>query len=235
MDRAGHMLGHWLGNQFDWEEREREIAAFSLTLILSSFYFLGLLLALSSIVGAATEALVMACSAGFLRTFAGGAHLSTGWRCGTISAVLATLVALTAKALAPVLASGFVLGPILGPVLATVGLASLMMWVMSKRAPVDVPEKPITSEKQRMRLKAASVRIPALWALLWTSLLATTTSAAHSPWSDARIDLHALWFASAIGMLWETVSVLPAGMKLVKWIDLQFGRMRLTTRGGQQQ
>jgi len=220
VERAAEALGQWLGSIFEWSEEEREIAAFSLTLIFWSVFFLTLLILLSLLFGVVTEAVAMVFTSGLLRTFAGGAHLSSGWRCGVVLAVIATAVALGAHYAAPLIA------PDLGYALAaaTLALAVGVTTVMAKYAPVDVPEKPITSDGQRRRLRTVSIVIPLAW-----GCAAVIALLAVGPGAElAGTTLGAAWVASSIGLLWETLTVVPPGIRFVCWLDGQLGRIALS-------
>ena len=217
MERAGQALGNWLGEKFEWSQDDREIAAFSLTLILSSAFLLGLVTVLSLTFGVLVEAYVMALSSGVLRMFAGGAHLSTGWRCGTFSAVTVTLVAVAAQAVAPAVAA--VPAPVIAGITAVVALA--VAFAMSKVAPVDVPEKPVTSELQRRRLRRMAIAVPVVWGCGWLIWLSIGGDGA----TLAGAGIHAVWLTSTAGLLWETFSVVPPGMRFARSLDDLIGRI----------
>ncbi len=215
MDRAGQALGEWLGAMFDWSEEDREIAAFSLTLILSSAFFIGLLVILSLTFGVFLEAFAMALASGLLRTFAGGAHLSTGWRCGIVSALAATSVAAASHYLGPLLLASSALPA------TTVSVALIIAAIMAKYAPVDVQEKPITSDRQRRRLRAVSIVLPIAWGCGFATLLYFGSPSI----TIGRTTLGAIWIASMIGLMWETFSVVPPGIRFVRRLDQYIGRI----------
>jgi len=216
LDRAGQALGEWLGAMFDWSEEDREIAAFSLTLILSSAFFIGLLVLLSVTFRVFLEAFAMALTSGLLRTFAGGAHLSTGWRCGIVSAVAATSFAIASRYIGPLLGAISTALPVTAVIVALIIAA-----FMAKYAPVDVPEKPITSDRQRRRLRTVSIVLPIAWGCGFAAWL-------HFGSPDIAIGrtlLGSIWLASIIGLMWETFSVVPPGIRFVRWLDQHIGRI----------
>lgn len=221
MDRAGYSLAKWLGAQFDWSREDEEVAAFSLTLIISSTFFIGVLLLFSSLAGVRAEALTMAAASGLLRTFAGGAHLSTGWRCGIISSVAATLVAWIAQTLGPTFTGASAQIPLNLTILVTLGIASAML----RWAPQDVPQKPIASPRQRRRLKRLSILIPFCWGIGAAWLLTQDSASAGSG------NLYGYWLASGIGLMWETFSVAPPGTCFVRWLDRQIEHMARAISG----
>lgn len=218
MERAGRALGEWLGTQFEWSKDDREIASFSLTLIMSTLFFIGALLLLASLAGVLKEAIIMACASGILKAFAGGAHFSTGWRCGIISASAATSAAWIAHTFGAELGARLGVGVAAVTLVSAVGVAA----VMHRRAPVDVPEKPITSQVQRARLRKVATAIP----LVWGALIALVWVTSQSGWSLVDADtLFAFWMASTIGLFWETFSVIPSGTRFVHWLDNQIEQL----------
>jgi len=215
VERAGQALGNWLGSHLDWSERDREIASFSFALIFSTTFFFATLVTMASLAGVLREAMVLALSAGTLKAFAGGAHFSTGWRCGIVSSLLVTAAAWAVRTFGPGLQEALGAGASALALLVALGVAAAM-W---RHAPVDVPEKPITSEAQRTRLRRISIALPLLWGGATASLLLTESAGGASGVNGA------LWMASAVGLLWETFSVVPSGAGAVRWLDRQIGRV----------
>lgn len=218
MERLARNLSDWLGAQFEWGDDDREIAAFSLALLISFGFTLALLLLLSSAIGALREALIMSLSSGILRSFAGGAHFSTGWRCGIVSALLATLAAWIAHSYGA-RAAGFTIS--FSPwIMVFLGL--IVAWLMLRYSPVDVPEKPIASEERRRRLRHGAVITAFLWGVMWAVLLARASA---NPLGEAV--LYSYWLASVFGVAWETFSVLPPGVRFVAWSDRKISHVSL--------
>lgn len=214
MDRFAATLSRRLAAEFLWSREQEEIAAFSLTLVFSTLFLLGLLVAGAASLGALPEALVMAVSSGALRVVAGGAHFSTGWRCGAVSAALATGVA------ALVARSGSLLERAGREMVAALALlvGLLAAAVMARFAPVDVPEKPIGSPAKRRRLRRFAIGLSVGWG-------------AGSGWLLAGEQLALTYgVASALGVLWETFSVLPLGGRAVRRLDQWFDSLR--AKGG---
>lgn len=218
MERLARNLSDWLGAQFEWGDDDREIAAFSLALLISFGFTLALLLLLSSAIGALREALIMSLSSGILRSFAGGAHFSTGWRCGIVSALLATLAAWIAHSYGA-RAADFTIS--FSPwIMVFLGL--IVAWLMLRFSPVDVPEKPIASEERRRRLRHGAVITAFLWGVMWAVLLARASA---NPLGEAV--LYSYWLASVFGVAWETFSVLPPGVRFVAWSDRKISHVSL--------
>lgn len=203
MERLAGQMGQWLADQFDWTSDEQEVATFSLLLMISTGFTLVLLVLLGWLAGVLAEVLVMAGTSAVLRTFAGGAHLSSGWRCGWVTALTATAAAYLAHLTGPVL--GGRLGGSVPWVLLAVGLA--VAAVMARLAPVPAPEKPLRSERHRQALRGLAVVISLVWAVAW------------AVWVSRGAVQPSLWLASSLGLLQETLSVTPSGGRAVRWLD----------------
>src|SRR5690554_5448120 len=196
-------MGRWLASAFDWLPDQQDVATFSLVLVLSTAFTIAVLVAMSWLAGVLAEALVLAGTSAVLRTFGGGAHLSSGWRCGWASAIAATAAAYVARAAGP--AVGAALGGGTVWLLGAVGLGVAM--VMARLAPVVGPEKPLRSQRHRRTLRTLAVTVSLAWAVLWIGLV------------SLRDVQPSLWLASTLGLLQEAVSVTPSGGHATRWLD----------------
>lgn len=219
MERLAGRMGQWLGDQFQWTSDEQEIATFALLLMISTGFTLVLLVGLGWLAGVLPEVLVMAGTSAVLRTFAGGAHLSSGWRCGWATAVAATIAAYLAHVAGPVV--GGWLGGWAPWALVAVGLA--VAAVMARRAPVPAPEKPLRSERHRKTLRVLAVVTSLVWAVGW------------AVWVSRGTVQPSVWLASTLGLLQETLSVTPSGERTARWLDrmLAYSLVKALMKGGE--
>lgn len=219
MERLAGRMGRWLADQFQWTSDEQEIATFSLLLIISTGFTLVLLVLLGGLAGVMPEVLVMAGTAAVLRTFAGGAHLSSGWRCAWATAGAATIAAYFAHVAGPVV--GGWLGDRASWVLVAIGLA--VAAVMAGLAPVPAPGKPLRSERHRRVLRSLAVATTLVWAAGWAVGL---SRGAVQP---------SLWLASTLGLLQEALSVTPSGERIARWLDRMLARslVKSLMKGGE--
>lgn len=215
VERLAGQMGQWLADQFNWSTDEQEIATFSLLLMISAGFTLILLVLFGWLAGVLAEILVMAGTAAILRTFAGGAHLSSGWRCSWVTAAAATAGALVARWAGPLAARW--LGEGVPWVLLGVGLAVAAL--MARRAPVPAPEKPLRSPRHRQILRALAVGTSLLWAV------------AAAVWAGRGGLPPSLWLASTFGLLQEAFSVTPSGGRTARWLDHML--FQSFTKGGE--
>jgi len=203
VERLAGRMGQWLGDQFQWTSDEREIATFSLLLLISTGFTLVLLVLLGWLAGVLPEVLLMAGTAAVLRTFAGGSHLSSGWRCAWATAGAATIAAYLAHVAGPVI-GGWLAGR--APwVLLAIGLGVAV--IMARLAPVPAPGKPFRSERHRRVLRVLAVVTTLAWATGWA---VGVSRGGVQP---------SLWLASTLGLLQEALSVTPSGERIARWLD----------------
>jgi len=175
---------------------QKALAAYAIEGFTAVMYGMALLAALAWLAGAFWESLAAAAAAAILKTFTGGAHMSTPTRCALAGAVVFTGLGLAAK----YLFHAGLYPPLLWLLLA---LDNLLVWVY---APVAVPEKPL-GEKQRLVLGAVArlaIALQALAHLLWGRV----------PWLTAF----------ALGGSFQCLSLSKTGRRLVAILDRTLSR-----------
>ena len=88
-----------LAKELSLSDDDRDIAAYALHGIFSVSFYISTLLFTSWILGLFHTTMTIAATVALLRTFMGGAHASTAWRCGIIGAFLMNSGAIVAQAL----------------------------------------------------------------------------------------------------------------------------------------
>lgn len=176
---------------------QEEVLLFSLQLL--SNQVLGLLaIALAgALAGVLGPTLMATLVAGSLKLFAGGPHMSTSLRCGVFSTVIAVAMGWLAARTAPAVTPGAAAALLAAALLA----AAASFW---RYTPADTPENPVTDPRRRRRLRRTAFTLLGLWGtglLFWQGLHGT----------------EALPFtlAGTLGLAWQSLSVTPAGYRLV--------------------
>src|SRR5690606_12332083 len=126
---------------------DREIAAFALHGIFSVSFYLTTLVVTAWIFGLLGSAVMVAATVGVLRTFMGGAHAYTTWRCGIIGATLMNSGALLAMEFQGMVGLRNVEVQLGGARLS----AAFAHVPIPLFCPAEVPAKPITDPRQRRR------------------------------------------------------------------------------------
>lgn len=153
--RVEHLAGY-LAGQLSLDEDDRDVVRFGLELVVSTALSLGATLALALAVGVVKPVLAALLVFTPIRIQSGGAHNSTPGLCALVTAVTFTLMGWLAVRLAPWVAS-YTFISLGGSFL--VALAVNHVW-----APVETPNKPISSrqrEKLRRRTLVALVAVMA--------------------------------------------------------------------------
>lgn len=131
---------------------EKALMAYAIEGYLAVVYGLVLLALAGWAVGAFWECLIVAAVAAFLKTFTGGAHLSTPTRCAVTGTIILAGLGLLVKHIS--LAE--VAPPIIWAILA---LDNLCVWLY---APVAVPEKPLAKRQRAVLGVLARIAIALL-------------------------------------------------------------------------
>jgi len=145
IEALAHRLAAMIAQELSLSDDDREIAAFALHGIFSVSFYLTTLLVTAWIFGLLGSAVMVAATVGVLRTFMGGAHASTAWRCGIIGATLMNSGALLARELQGMAVLKNVEVQLGGALLS----AAAALLAIHLFCPADVPAKPITDPRQR--------------------------------------------------------------------------------------
>lgn len=179
---------------------EEEIALFGLQTIV--YPIIGFLCILSAgwLLGCLRTTLAVALSAGFLRLFSGGAHAKSPLTCNLTGMIVAPSLGKIATVAAPLFSPAF-----LSLTVALGFIPSLItVW---RLAPVDSPSKPITSSKQRQKLRSYS---------LLTVFLVTGGQLATLMKGETA---SAVVLAVSLGLWWQTFTLTSAGHRFATFLD----------------
>lgn len=201
METLAHSLADALARELSLEKRERDIAAYALHGLFSMSFYAILLIISAWSLGVLAEAGAVALTVAVFRTFMGGAHLATAWRCGISATVVMIALGFAGRAVASVpaaSAAGIQVG-------AGLALAVVSAWAIARYCPADVPQKPITHPVHRRNLRIVSWSLVGLW--LVVSLVLVRLGAAKLYWS------------SALGLAQQLLMVTPAGFALCRQLD----------------
>lgn len=216
MDAWAERLATRLAVSLSLEADEQAVMAYALKVLASTSLYFAALALLGWATGLLPEFLAAALTVGCLRSFSGGAHLSTPARCAVTGALFSWAMAAAAEALnsaAPMwftprtlasettffIASGVAFWATLA------GLTALGIACFARFAPAAVPEKPIGPSQVRSLRRGSFIAL-AIWGV--------AVAAASRLLSDPG------WvIASTLGYLWQLLSVTPAGFRIAGWIE----------------
>lgn len=202
IEALAQKLAAVLAQELSLSTDDREIAAYALHGIFSVSFYLTTLLVTAWFFGLLNSTAIIAATVGILRTFMGGAHASTAWRCGLIGATLMNAGAFAAQKLqgvAVLQSAGAQAG-------AALLLAVMALGAIRAYCPADVPAKPITDPRQRRSLR----RISAI--LVIGGWLPLVIIALARGWTN-------LYFSATVGLLIQLLLVTPVGFGWSERLD----------------
>ncbi len=190
---AVHMA-NFLGAELNLEQRKIAIAAYGLEVLTGALIKLAVFIIVPYLLGILKLFAVVMISFGIIRLPAGGIHCNAYYKCVLSSLFFFLAIAFTAQYL-----SAFTL-----PVYEILYAVLVVVWlVCSKLAPVDVKEKPIKSEKRRLRLKVISCTLPFIYGAVLTY---------WRPGQDIVL-------ACLLSLLFHTFTLTKPGHKFFGWVD----------------
>ncbi|MBO8128086.1 MAG: accessory gene regulator B family protein [Peptococcaceae bacterium] len=204
MKQLARKVSEYLGQEMELDQDTRDIITFGLETLLVNLVGLAGALTLSWLLDCLPVTLLLIILAVVLRFVAGGAHLSSAWRCAILTTAIFPMLAKLSIYMASVLHSNVVLPVILGNGL----LALVVFW---RLAPVDTPAKPIRTMHHQRRLKKLSMLF-ALGLIVIQLVLYFTGNIV-------------LVLALSIGLLWQTFVISRPGQWLMEGIDVVFGKV----------
>ncbi len=204
--RLAKVIGDCLARALELPQEAAERAAYALE-NLFLFFLTAVAIVLSSLLlGLFWQSIAAAATGALMRSFSGGAHFSSAWRCISISTILALVFGLVGRVTGPVLTLT-VRAILIGAVVVS-GMVAFMAY-----APSETPAKPIPA-RQKAALKRLSLALLALWAV---GLLALPVG-------------RDLLSASLTGMAWQIMTVTPAGHSFYHFVDRLWAK-----KGGERQ
>ena len=202
METLAHSLADALARELSLEKRERDIAAYALHGLFSVSFYTILLIVVAALLGVLPEAGSVALTAAVFRTFMGGAHLATAWRCGITAASVMIALGLAGRSIAAIVPIG---SDSRVQLWAALVLAALSVWAIARYCPADVPQKPITHPVHRRNLRIVSWSLTGLWLVISLYLV--------------RLDAAKLYWSSALGLAQQLLMVTPVGFALCRQLD----------------
>jgi len=195
---------------------DQEVVAYGLEVTFSIFISLVLALALGRALGIAGEILVVALVWVTMRSFAGGAHCGTLWRCAFSSALLMLCAGGAAASLSALWGQKLLVAVILCCGLVAVVLT--LLW-----APADNPAKRILSESRRRKLRGNALLVE----IILTVCLSATCLFTGTAYSS-------LLLAGGLAMGAEAFTVSPSGYRAMAYLDRALGLLdKALWKGGE--
>lgn len=167
--QSANRLAQYLAGELGLDDRKADALRFGAEVIFSTALGLAAIAVTGYLLGCPAEALAAAGACAVIRSFAGGAHCSTAWRCAVTSGAAFSSLGKAANML-PFHPGGW---ESYGIILA---VSTVSVYLIVKLAPVDSPVNPIKEPARRVRLKRHS-----LYAALVVTLVLFLALSFHAP------------------------------------------------------
>lgn len=181
---------------------QAEIVTYGFAVFVSNLAGIVLIVIISWLLGVVQLALVAAFTAAGLRVLSGGAHSASIRNCSLLGAIVSPTIAIFSR-----LAHIYFSSPLLSALVTAVWLLGL--WAVYKYAPADTPNKPITEEKMKKRLRRLSRMYLVAWFILWGGSACGIVNLFKSD----------VILAGTLGLMWQIFSLTPFGYRLVAMVD----------------
>lgn len=190
----------WLSQYIDLTENKKSILCYGLDIIFSSLIGYACIIGLSCLLGTQYIVIPMLIIHSLLRSFSGGAHGKKLVYCISLSVIVFNTMGLILKYILnlQILTSKEML--IIDFIIFLLGL-----YFITKKVPVDVKEKPITSQQHRKQLKKYSYAV----LLVWYSIVFFTTTITHTKYQTFIMSI-------SVGILWQIFTLTHLGEKFVE-------------------
>ncbi len=203
--RLAQRLVRYLEQELHLTQDQAEIINYGLLSFMATTLNLLVLAAIGALLGVLKEALFITLVVMAFRKVSGGAHCDTLLTC----TVTGTAVITAAAACTRLFAAGLASSPLFLAGAPALALVSTFLF-----APADVPQKPITSARQRRILRTLSFLLLLGWSILGTSL-----------WLTKNPFLY-YYAGGNLGILWQSLLLTPAGYSFMSIISRLFSFIR---------
>lgn len=196
-------LAFFLSGELGFDQRQRETVRYGLEIILATLIKGLIITSISYSLGILPYVFALFATTMSLRTFSGGAHFSTYWRCLAFSIISSIFISYLSIAM-----YGFTGST--GALIIIIGLASTGYLFVNAWSPADNPNKPIKREEKRVLYKKLSKLYVLLWAATVTLIIFTYR---HNP------IVATICLASAGGFGLQILSISPESYRLVLLVE----------------
>ena len=181
MEKLTSKLAAFIGGQLGFDEERIKVTAYGLSALSQALLLFAIALAAGLALSHPAEFMIAFFSVGLLRRFIGGAHMKTYAGCIVLSSLMIACIGLLSGIFAPTLHRA---------VLASAEAALYLFCFLStaKFAPLDSPNKRITSPEKIKRLKRGGLATLAVYVCL-----SAATLILGFPGASAALSLSGAW------------------------------------------
>ena len=194
-------IAKYLVKKTNLTKEKEEVLAYAIEVLSLNLLNVGLTVLIGYLLGVLPGTLVCLLTVFAVRTFSGGAHSDSPWRCAAITALIFPIMALLAKQ-----TMAFI-----NPISIDIFLAASFitsLFTAFVLAPVDSPSAPIISVKRRRKLKLLS--------MLSLTIIGVIAVLSRYGFITGNTELH---LCIAFGALWSSFILTPIGHSFFRAFD----------------
>lgn len=194
----------------------REVLEYGMIALVQILILIPAILIIGLFTGTMWSALIICFTASFLRKYTGGVHVSSI----NICTIIGVTFCMSASVLIQYLLAQRVNLVWLAVIL--VSCYSLALVVITKKVPVDTPNKPINTEKKKKRLRKAAFIILASYAFVSMVLF----------YVSFRFNVTTIYIWSILfGLMWQILTLTQMGAIFIGWVDKSMTMLWRTIKG----
>lgn len=213
MEKLSQSIANKISVELGFDEDKKQVIAYGLLALIQLFLYLFIISFIGFFLKITLEALIVLFSVSILRKYSGGAHSDSMVVCIVFGVIYCVTFSFCIKYFLFNVVNFYSLSFIMLLVFATSFL------IIDKYAPVDNPNKPIRTEKKRLRMKKYSYA---------TLLFYFAISVALLFFGKSNKYLYVFSLCLLIGILWQVFSLTTFGIKLINTVDFISNKIQIS-------
>ncbi|WP_432661785.1 accessory gene regulator B family protein [Wukongibacter baidiensis] len=191
------------------DEDRQEIIAYGAFSLIQTIWSIGLVMAFGLLFKVFWEAVIISFAGALLRKYSGGAHATSPSRCAVIGVIISVGPALILDKIS------IYTSPIYIIIYALLTLA-FTYYIIYRYSPVDTPNKPITKDETKKRLRKSAFKMIHFYFIVITILFIC--------YSKEKSYIYLKFIVSiCTGMLWQDMTLISLGHYIVSKLDAILG------------
>ena len=219
MEKASNYLATQISSFLALDEDSKDVLAYGAFTILHTLSSIFFVLLLGILFKVPLEALVISFSASILRKYSGGIHASTSNRCIVIGGIVFVGLAIVVKHL--------VMLDVSINLLLILGSFIIACYIMFKNAPKDTPNKPITNQEIKKKLRKKALKVVYVFGLISILLM-------FLYFRGIYIGGLYITLSISLGIFWQSITLTYIGVLIISNIDNLLDKI-FYKRGGENQ
>ncbi|MBC2579788.1 accessory gene regulator ArgB-like protein [Clostridium sp. DJ247] len=217
IEKLSNNIANKISYPLNLDKDQEEVIAYGVFNLIQTLWCILLVILFGTIFGVTIKAIVISITIGFLRKYSGGAHSSSPNRCALIGTLVSVGLALVIQ------------NAIYGISINVTIIIGIIVFIFAyysvwKLAPVDSEAKPITKPEKRRLMRRNSIYV-----LIILNLIIIMLTMFYFKF---KINLYlSTIFCIYFGILWQIITLIPKGHKVLLKIDTFLNNISYTWGG----